>query len=96
MAIRSGVHDPRRAVAAGRALRNQTQEELAKALTRATDTTWSRRMVAALEGGGKQLSVDVLMAIARIQDLPTSFYLEGPGTIGPMRPLLNSALALAS
>lgn len=78
MAIRGGAHDPRRAIAAGRALRNQTQDELARALTRATETDWSRRMVAALETGQKQLNVEVLMAVARIQDLPYSFYLESP------------------
>lgn len=88
-----GGHDPRRAIAAGRALLGQTQEELAKALTRATDVAWSRRMVAALEIGEKALRVDVLMAIAQIQGLPYSFYLEGVRGSQAKGVLLASGLA---
>lgn len=78
MTQRTDRHDPRVSVKMGRALRGQTQEELAGELTRATGEKWSRVMVGKLETGGKVLDVETLMAIAEIQDLPYSFYLEGP------------------
>lgn len=76
--------DPRAAIAMGRRYRRQTQEELAEKLTKATGERWSRVMVGKLESGGKVLEVETLMAIARVQDLPYSFYLEGPESTSAM------------
>lgn len=80
MTQRTDRHDPRLSVKAGRALRRQTQSELADALTEATGEKWTRVMVGKLETGGKVLDVETLQAIAEIQRLPYSFYLEAPGS----------------
>ncbi|MBA3361857.1 MAG: hypothetical protein H0T94_10410 [Acidimicrobiia bacterium] len=71
--------DPRTAIAMGRRYRRQTQQQLADALTESTGERWSRVMIGKLESGGKVLEVETLMAIATIQNLPYSFYLESPG-----------------
>lgn len=78
MSQRTDKHDPRVSVKMGRALRGQTQAQLAQALSEATGEPWSRVMVGKLETGDKVLDVGTLMAIAEIQDLPFDFYLEGP------------------
>ncbi len=64
-------------ISLGRRLRDkQTQEQLAEALTTDTGRAWTRGMVAALENGKKHFTVDTLVAVARIQDLPVEFYLR--------------------
>lgn len=60
----------------GRRMRRQSQTDLAKALTVETGEEWTRFMVGNLEADRKTLDVETLMAIARIQNLPCSFYLE--------------------
>ena len=84
-------HDPRLSIAMGRRYRRQSQEGLADALTEATGDRWSRGMVANLESGQKRLTVDALMVIAEIHQLPYSFYMEGPdstmgGYLGSLQP----------
>ena len=78
MTSRTDQHDPRASIAMGRRYRRQTQLDLANELTRETGESWSRVMVGKLETGTKELTVPTLMAIAKIQDLPWRFYLEGP------------------
>lgn len=68
--------DPRTAIAMGRRLRRQSQARLANALTTEMGDEWTRHMVGNLEAGRKMLDVDTLMAIARVQRLPVSFYFE--------------------
>lgn len=88
--------DPRAAIAMGRRYRRQTQEELAEKLTKATGERWSRVMVGKLESGGKVLEVETLMAIAEVQNLPYSFYLEGPESTSAKGVLLSSDLSTAA
>ena len=76
-------HDPRRSIAMGRKYRRQTQQELADAITEVTGDRWSRVMVGYLETGKKELSVDTLLVIADIHQLPYSFYMEGPDSTMP-------------
>lgn len=73
----------RAAIAIARRLRGrQTQKQLADALTVEMGEPWSRVMVTKLESGDKELTVEILMAIARIHDLPCSFYLDPmPGSV---------------
>ena len=84
-------HEPRISIKMGRHYRQQTQQDLADALTRETGEHWSRGMVAQLEGKRKALTVDTLMAIAAIQQLPYSFYLEGPESDSHKGDYLSSA-----
>lgn len=77
--------DPHRAVAAARDLIDQSQEELAEALTQVTGKKWSRVMVANLETDRKDLLATVLRDIAEIQGFPIQDYfyrdrLLGSGT----------------
>lgn len=98
---KAAQHDPRDAIAVARRMRRQSQEGLARALSIETGEEWTRVMVGNLEAGRKILDVDTLMAIAKIQGLPCSFYLEPfPGTIrtipgyfNPQRALEVSAVA---
>lgn len=66
------------AVKAGRAIRGQSQEELAELLAAETGKPWTRDKVASLENGRKKFDVDTLEAIAKVQDLPLAFYMFGP------------------
>lgn len=86
----------RAAIAMGRRYRRQTQKELAEKLTEVTGEPWSRVMVGKLESGGKVLEVETLLAIAEIQDLPHSFYLEGPESTRAKGVLLSSNFAIAA
>lgn len=70
------LQDPRTAIAMARRLRRQSQTGLAIALKRESGEPWTRQMVGNLESGRKVLDVDTLALIARIQDLPISFYFE--------------------
>ncbi len=73
-------HSPHRAVAAGRALREETQAELAELMAEASDDpTWSEVKVGALERGERIFSTDILALISSVQSLPFEFYLYGPG-----------------
>lgn len=88
----------RAAIAIARRLRGrQTQKQLADALTQETGEQWSRVMVTKLESGDKELTVDTLMAIARIHDLPCSFYLEPmPGAAREAKGLLLGSSVLVA
>ncbi len=77
------THDPRLSIAMGRKYRGQTQQDLADALTKVTGSRWSRVMVGYLESGDKRLTVDTLLVIAKIHQLPYSFYMEGPDLTMP-------------
>ena len=89
-------HDPRLSIAMGRKYRRQSQQGLADALSDATGEHWSRGMVAHLESGHKRLTVDTLMVISAIHELPYSFYLEGPDTTGAMGVYLSSLESAAA
>jgi transcriptional regulator with XRE-family HTH domain len=69
--------EPHRAVAAGRTLRNLTQQELADRLQALTGEKWTRGMVASLEIGKKHLGVTTLTAISVTLNLPYSYFLQG-------------------
>ncbi|GEM_PF-5766317 len=71
-------HTPAKAIKAGRALAGQTQADLARALEEATGEHWTSIMVTKLERGDRKLTVDLLLTIAQIQELPIEFYLYGP------------------
>lgn len=93
---RQTTGDPRAAIAMGRRYRRQTQTELAAKLSETTGDNWTRVMVAKLESGGKVLEVETLMAIAEIQGLPYSFYLEGPDSTRAMGVYASSAMSIAA
>lgn len=68
----------------GRALRRWKQGDLARALTEATGRTWTTEMVSNLERGRLVVDADLLVTLARVQDLPVEFYVYGPaGTLAP-------------
>lgn len=78
-------------------MRRQSQSGLARALSEETGEEWTRVMVGNLEAGRKILDVDTLMAIAKIHDLPCSFYLEPfPGSTRAVGVLLTSAMSMAA
>ncbi|MDP8928692.1 MAG: helix-turn-helix domain-containing protein, partial [Actinomycetota bacterium] len=76
----SDSHTAYRAVAAARALRGQTQAELAGVLTEKTGERWTRGMVANLEGGRRSLDWELLRTLSEIQQLPLEFYVYGPAS----------------
>ena len=55
-------------------------------------------MVTKLESGDKELTVEILMAIARIHDLPYSFYLDAmPGSANHAKGVYTiSALSMSA
>lgn len=94
---KAAQHDPRDAIAVARRMRRQSQDGLARALSLETGEEWTRVMVGNLEAGRKILDVDTLMAIAKIHDLPCSFYLEPfPAITRAKGVLLSSPLSMAA
>jgi transcriptional regulator with XRE-family HTH domain len=69
--------EPHRAIAAGRQLRNRTQQDLADALSLLTGRRWTKNMVASMETGRKAIDPKTLTAAAVWLDLPYSFFLQG-------------------
>lgn len=67
--------NPARRIAAGRALRRQSQAALALKLSEITGEPWSRNNIAAIENGQRAFKVDNLPHFAAAQDLPISWYL---------------------
>jgi transcriptional regulator with XRE-family HTH domain len=73
---------PGRRIAAGRALRRQTQAQLALRMAEITGDTWSRNNIAAIENGQRAFKVDYLHAFSEAQDLPISWYLGDDAASG--------------
>lgn len=73
--------DVKKAIKAGRAINDQTQEELAEALMRETNERWTRDMVASLETGKKRVVPETLVALSKVQNLDYTFYLNGPSEL---------------
>lgn len=66
-----------RAVKAARALRGQSQQDLADRLTEVTGGRWDRRMVTTLEGGHRRITLTLAVALSEAQDMPLSWYAYG-------------------
>jgi transcriptional regulator with XRE-family HTH domain len=82
---------PGRRIAAGRALRRQTQAQLALRMAELTGDPWSRNNIAAIENGQRSFKVDYLHAFAEAQDLPISWYLGDDAATGDMGGYLAAA-----
>jgi transcriptional regulator with XRE-family HTH domain len=83
-------HRPHQSIGVARKYRGLTQDQFARQLTAATGDEWTRGMVAHLESGRKVFSSDLLLVVARIQDMPWEFYLYGPGGTVPGSTRSNS------
>ncbi len=76
-------HQPHQSIGVARKYRGLNQAQFARQLTAATGKEWTRGMVAQLETGRKTFSADLLLVVARIQNMPWEFYLYGPGGTVP-------------
>lgn len=62
-------------IAAARAMRRQTQAQLADELNKLSHETWTRNNVAAIENGQRAFEVKDLWIFAAAQDRPLAWYL---------------------
>ena len=76
----------RDAVASARRVSGRvSQEELADRLTAETGKEWTRDMIANLENGRRSFSVDDLLAICKVLEVPVTYILFGPAEFASSR-----------
>lgn len=63
-----------------------SQEALAAKLTDITGESWTRNMVASLEGGRKTFEVDTLLAVSEALGVTVEFILFGPAESNYINP----------
>lgn len=78
----NGGWTAQRAVKTARTHQGQTRKDLAEALAAETGKLWTAGMVTQLERRQKHLTIEILIAIAKIQRLPLDFYAYGRGGLG--------------